>query len=444
MHQASVNHTWNEIRQGMPPTGVSTRDYEIGSEKLAANGATMTEEPFEPFWEREREDFFSKFDYTKVETPAYIIHERVLEDNLKILKRVKDKTGAKLLLALKGYAAWKTFPLIRKYLDGVCASSANEARLGKEKFGKEVHTFAPAYTYMDIKEHLQYSDHIIFNSFNLWKKYRKTILQHNKDNKNKRKIECGIRINPESAGAENALYNPCAPGSRMGVTISEFRKHEGELEGISGLHFHALCEQNVDALEDALANVEKKFGKYIKRMRWVNFGGGHHITRNDYNVGKLSKLINNFKKKYNVEVILEPGEAVALNAGVLVSTVLDIIENDGKIAMMDTTAEDHMPDVLAMPYRPSIVGAEKPGRKKYTYTLGGLTCLSGDFIGKYSFDKELKVGDKLVFQNMAIYTMVKNTVFNGVRLPSIILMDKNNKVVHVKKFGYKEYMDRLS
>ncbi len=402
----------------------------------------MSDESFEPFWERDREAFFSKIDYSKIETPAYVIHEGVLEDNLKILKKVKDKTRAKILLALKGYAAWKTFPLIKKYLDGVCASSVNEARLGREKFGKEVHTFAPAYTEQDIREHLQYSDHIIFNSFNLWKKYRGTILKHSQ--KNKKKIECGIRINPESSGAENDLYNPCARGSRMGVTISDFRKNEKELKGISGLHFHALCEQNSDVLEDALANVEKKFGKYLSRMKWVNFGGGHHITRKDYDVEKLIRLVNNFKEKHGVDVILEPGEAVALNAGVLVSLVLDVVENDGKIAIMDTTAEDHMPDVLAMPYRPSIVGAEKPGKKKHTYNLGGLTCLSGDFIGKYSFDKELKPGDKLVFQNMAIYTMVKNTVFNGVRLPSVVIMDKNSKIVHVKKFGYEEYKDRLS
>jgi carboxynorspermidine decarboxylase len=402
----------------------------------------MGDEPFLPPWEREREAFFSKIDYSKIETPAYVVHEGALLENLRILKDVKDKSGAKILLALKGYATWRTFPLVKAYLDGTCASSVNEARLGKEKFGKEVHTFAPAYTDEDIREHLQYSDHLIFNSFNLWKKYRKTIELHNK--KNKKKIECGIRINPESAGADNDLYNPCAKGSRMGVTISEFKKNEEELVGISGLHFHALCEQGSDVLEDALKNVEKKFGKYLPSMKWVNFGGGHHITRKDYDTKKLVELIIAFKKKWNVEVILEPGEAVALNAGVLVSSVLDIIENDGKIAIMDTTAEDHMPDVLGMPYRPSVIGAEKANKKKYTYNLGGLTCLSGDFIGKYSFDKGLKSGDKLVFQNMAIYTMVKNTVFNGVRLPHIVIMDKDNKIVHVKKFGYGEYKDKLS
>ncbi len=402
----------------------------------------MSNQPFEPFWERDKEAFFAKINYSGIETPAYVIHEGILENNLKILRGIKERTGCNILLALKGYAAWKTFPSIKKYLDGVCASSVHEARLGKEKFGKEVHAFAPAYTDADITEHLHYSDHIIFNSFTLWRKYEKTILKHNQ--KNKKKIECGIRINPESGGAENDLYNPCAKGSRMGVTISEFRKNEDKLEGISGLHFHALCEQDADALEDTLRKVEEKFGTYFPQMKWVNFGGGHHITRTGYDVEKLCRIITAFKKRWNVEVILEPGEAVALNAGVLVSSVLDIIENDGKIAIMDTTAENHMPDVLGMPYRPSVVGAEKPGKKKFTYNLGGLTCLSGDFIGKYSFDKELKVGDKLVFQNMAIYTMVKNTVFNGVRLPSIVIMGKNNKIVHAKKFGYDEYKGRLS
>lgn len=411
-------------------------------------------EIFEPYWETEREGFFRKIDLSKINTPAYVIHEGVLEDNLRILRKVKDKTGCAILLALKGYAAWKTFPLIRKCLDGVCASSVNEARLGREKFGREVHSFAPAYTERDIREHLLYSDHIIFNSFSQWNKYKKTINdcnnkilknnENNKKQKNKQLIECGIRINPESAGVENDLYNPCAPGSRMGVTIAEFRKHEDELEGISGLHFHALCEQNVDALEGALSRVENNFGKYLKRVKWVNFGGGHHITRKDYDVDRLCKVVNNFRKKWKVRVILEPGEAIALNAGVLVSSVLDIIENGGKIAILDTTAEDHMPDVLAMPYRPSVIGAGKPGEKRHAYRLGGLTCLSGDFIGSYSFNKPLKVGDRLVFQNMAIYTMVKNTIFNGVRLPDIVVMGKNNKVVHVRRFGYQEYKERLS
>ncbi len=402
----------------------------------------MQGKPFEPFWETEREDFFAKLDFSKIKTPAYVIHLGVLEDNAKILKNVKDKTGCKVLLALKGYAAWKTFPLIKKYFDGVCASSVNEARLGKEEFGKEVHSFAPAYTDEDIKEHLAYSNHIIFNSFSQWEKYKQVIAKHNK--KSKKKIECGIRINPECAGAETDLYNPCAKGSRMGVTISEFVKHEDELDGISILHFHALCEQDVTALENVVANVEKKFGKYLQKMKTINFGSGHHITRKGYDIERLCKIISTFKKKYDVQVILEPGEAAALNAGILVSSILDIIENDGKIAILDTSAETHMPDVLSMPYRPSIIGAQKPGKKKYTYRLGGLTCLSGDFIGDYSFDKELKPQDHIILQNMAIYSMVKNTTFNGVRLPDILIMDTKGKVLYKKSFGYKDYKERLS
>ncbi len=393
---------------------------------------------FDPYWEKDREGYFSKIDYANVASPSYVIDEGALEENLKILKRVKDESGALILLALKGYAAWQTFPLVSKYLDGVCASSVNEARLGREKFGKAVYTFAPAYDDRDIEEHLTYSDHIIFNSFSLWNKYKKIIQESGKP------IDCGIRINPESSGAENDMYNPCAPGSRMGVTIAEFKKYAHDLDGISGLHFHALCEQNADALEDALKRVEENFGEYLPKMKWVNFGGGHHITRNDYDIEKLISLIKAFKEKYEVEVILEPGEAVGLNTGVLVATVLDIVENDGKIAILDTSAEAHVPDVLGMPYRPAVIGAAKKGEKAYDYKFGGITCLSGDFFGTYSFDRELHVGDRVVFLNMAIYTMVKNTTFNGIRMPDIVVMDATHTVTHTKKFGYEEYVSRLS
>ncbi|MBI2085511.1 MAG: carboxynorspermidine decarboxylase [Candidatus Aenigmarchaeota archaeon] len=396
----------------------------------------MTDKIFEPYWEKDGAKLFSSFDVSKIETPAYVVDLGVLENNLKILAEVKKRTGAKILLALKSFAMFSTFPLIRKYLDGVCASSVNEARLGKEKFGKEVHTFAPAYSDKDIKEHLKYSDHIVFNSFQLLDKYKSAI-----KNKN-RNIEIGIRINPEAKGADNDLYNPCAPCSRMGVTIDEFEPDK--LDGVSGLHFHALCEQGADDLANVLKHVENKFGPYISKMKWINFGGGHHITRSDYDVDLLCKLITDFKKKYDVDVTLEPGEAVALNAGVLVTSVLDIIKNDMEIAILDSTAEAHMPDVLAMPYRPTVIGAEKPSVKKHTYRLGGVTCLSGDIIGDYSFDNPLRVGSKLVFANQAIYTMVKNTTFNGVRLPSIILREKDGKLKVVKRFGYEDFERRLS
>jgi len=395
-------------------------------------------EMFEPSWERDREGFFAAIDYSKLTTPSYVIHEGALEENLKILAHVKKEANCTILLALKGYGAWKTFPLVRKYLDGVCASSVNEARLGREEFGKQVHSYAPAFSNRDIEEQLLYADHIVFNSPNQWIKYRDYVQKKNPE------IHCGIRINPESAGAGNDLYNPCAKGSRMGSTLTEYEKHPGVLENSDGLHFHALCEQSADDLEETLAQVEKKFGKYLKGKKWINFGGGHHITRKDYDTKKLVKLVNDFQKKYETNVILEPGEAVGLNAGVLVSTVLDVIDNDGKIAMLDTSAESHMPDVLGMPYRPSVIGAGKPGEKKYDYKLGGITCLSGDFIGIHSFDNELKPGDRLVFQNMAIYTMVKNTTFNGVRLPDIIILDAKNKAVHSKIFGYDDFKNRLS
>ncbi len=391
---------------------------------------------FEPYWELDGAELFSKFDPSPIKTPAYVVDLKLLENNLKVLALVKKRTGAKILLALKGFSMFSTFPFIRKYLDGVCASSVNEARLGKEEFEKEVHTFAPAYSHDDIKEHLKYSDHLIFNSFDQWKRYKPLV------QKNKRGMEFGIRINPQGRDAEYNMYNPCAPCSRMGIIFDEFQPEE--LDGISGLHFHALCEQGAEDLALVLRKVEEKFGPYLSRMKWINFGGGHHITRSDYNIDLLCKLINDFKKKYGVEVILEPGEAVALNCGVLVASVLDIIRNNVQIAILDSTAEAHMPDVLGMPYRPTVVGSAKPGIKKHTYRLGGITCLSGDIIGDYSFDKPLKVGDKLMFANQAIYTMVKNTTFNGVRLPSIVTRDSNGKLKVVKEFGYKEFRDRLS
>ncbi len=396
----------------------------------------MTDDVFEPYWEKDGAKLFSSFDPSTIKTPAYVIDLKILENNLKILSEIKKRTGAKILLALKSFSMFSTFPLIRKYLDGVCASSVNEARLGKEKFGKQVHTFAPAYSDEDIQGHLKYSDHMIFNSFNMLDRYKKTI-----QNKN-RNIEIGIRINPESRGAETDLYNPCAPCSRMGVTIGEFEPDK--LDEIDGLHFHALCEQGAEDLANVLDNVEKKFGPYISKMKWVNFGGGHHITRSGYDVDLLCKLIIDFKKKYGVDVILEPGEAVALNAGVLVASVLDVIKNDMDIAILDSSAEAHMPDVLAMPYRPTIIGTAKPNEKKYTYRIGGVTCLSGDIIGDYSFDNPLHVGSKLVFANQAIYTMVKNTTFNGIRLPDIVTRDKDGKLKLVKQFGYEDFERRLS
>jgi carboxynorspermidine decarboxylase len=366
-----------------------------------------------------------------VNTPCYIVDEALLEKNLRILREVRERTGCKVLLALKAFSMRSTFPFIRRYLDGVCASGLFEARLGREEFQKEVHTSGAAYGDEDMKEIARYSDYIIFNSFSQ--------LERHRDSARGKKI--GLRVNPGYSEVKTALYNPCAPGSRLGVTPEAMRGKS--LEGISGLHFHALCEQDAGTLQRTLKVFEKKFGKYLRGMEWVNFGGGHHITRDGYDIDLLVKLVDDFKKKYGVQVILEPGEAVALNAGMLAASVLDIVENGMKIAILDTSAETHMPDVLAMPYRPEIVGAGKPKEKKHTYRLGGMSCLSGDVIGDYSFDKKLEIGEKILLLDMAHYTMVKNTTFNGMKLPSIASIDKGGKLRVVRKFGYNDFRGRL-
>jgi carboxynorspermidine decarboxylase len=319
----------------------------------------------------------------------------------------------------------------------VSASGPIEAQLGYEKFGKEVHTFAVAYSDRDMEKVIRYSDVIIFNSVAQWKKYRNTIARSGK------RIEVGLRVNPGRSEMKTDLYNPTLSGSRLGANPNDL---EGvDLAGIDGLHFHALCEQNADVLVRLLKSFERRYSDQIPRMKWVNFGGGHHITRSDYDVELLIRTINGFKKRYGVQVHLEPGEAVALNAGVLVSTVLDVVHNGMDIAILDTSAEAHMPDVLAQPYRPNIIGAGKPGELKHTYRLGGLTCLAGDVVGDYSFSRRLKPSDRLVFLDMAHYSMVKTTTFNGIRLPSIALYSKRTgRVRVVRRFGYGDYRDRLS
>lgn len=389
---------------------------------------------FEPPWERERESLFAKLDYSKINTPAYIIHLGALEDNLRILEKVKEATGCKILLALKGFAFWNTFPLIRNYLDGVCASSVYEARLGCEEFGKEVHSYSPAFSDEDIEEHFRYSNALIFNSLSQWSTYR---------HRARDKLICGIRINPEVSQKKPYLYNPCIPGSRLGVKCGSWIDDNELIKDLTLLHFHALCEEGPEALEKVLEHVEGKFGSLLAQVKTVNFGGGHLITRSGYDIEKLCRIINAFQERYRVEVYLEPGEAVGLNTGVLAAKVLDIIEDTEKIAILDTSAEAHMPDVLAMPYRPSIIGAGQPGELPYTYTLGGLTCLAGDVIGSYSFNRPLQIGDKLIFQNMAIYTAVKNTTFNGIQLPSIVIMNDSDTIVNTTEFDYSAYKNRL-
>nr|WP_307992122.1 carboxynorspermidine decarboxylase [uncultured Niameybacter sp.] len=375
-----------------------------------------------------------------VPTPSYIVDENLLIKNLSLLRSIEERTGCHILLAQKGFSMYATFPLVGKYLSGVTSSSLFEARLGYEEMGKEVHIYSPAYREEEFEEIMSYSDHIVFNSFNQWKKYKQKLKSHPK------KISCGLRINPEYAEIETDLYNPCFTHSRLGITLENFQKgieEIGGLEGIEGLHFHAMCEQNADTLERILEKVEEKFGPYLGQMKWINFGGGHHITRPDYQVEKLIACITRIQEKYKVKVYLEPGEAVALNTGFLVTTVLETLENGMNLAILDTSAACHMPDVLEMPYRPSIIGAGAPGEYAYTYRLGSATCLAGDVIGDYSFKEPLKIGDQLVFTDMAHYTMVKNNTFNGINLPHILLYKEETGIIEVKSFGYEDFKSRL-
>lgn len=376
------------------------------------------------------------FNLENVPTPCYVIDQGALEHNLSILGSVQERTGCKIIMALKGFAMFSVFPLIRRVLHGVAASSLNEARLGREEFGKEVHAFSPAYKESEIPELARYCSHMVFNSFSQWLRFRKLLTGLKGDR------AYGIRVNPEHSEVKVALYDPCAPFSRLGVTRENFL--EAELDGISGLHFHTLCELNADSLARTLEAFEAKFGGFIGRMKWVNFGGGHHITRPDYDLDCLCDLINGFRKRWGVEVYLEPGEAVALNAGVLVASVLDLVHNQMNIAILDTSAAAHMPDVLEMPYRPEIDGAAESGSLPYRYRLGGSTCLAGDIIGDYSFAEPLQVGSRLVFKDMAHYTMVKNNTFNGLNLPSIAVRDSQGRIRIVRSFGYEDYRNRLS
>lgn len=375
-------------------------------------------------------------DFNTVPSPCYVVDERLLRRNLEILDSVQKRTGCKILLALKGFSMASMLPVVGEYLHGVTSSSLHEARLGFEKMGKEVHAYAPAFLDSEFDELMGYTDHIVFNSFDQWSRFKGRV----KGNPAKR-IECGLRVNPEYSEIEVPLYNPCSPNSRMGITLANFRPEE--LEGIDGLHFHTLCEQNSDALARTIPIVDEKFGQYIKQMKWLNFGGGHHITREDYDIESLVKSILFMKEKYGVQVYLEPGEAIALNTGYLVATVLDIVQNGMEVVILDASAACHMPDVIEMPYRPNIIGAGKPDEKKYTYRLGGNTCLSGDIIGDYSFDGPLKPGDRLVFCDMAHYTMVKNNTFNGVNLPAIASYNEAEGIRVHRRFGYEDYVSRL-
>lgn len=377
----------------------------------------------------------------KVETPCYVIDEKQLRKNLELLKYVREKAGCKILLAQKAFSAYATYPLISQYLDGCTASGIFEARLGFEEmskpFGKENHIFSPAYPEKDFDEIVKICDHILFNSPKQWAKFREKVRS------SERYIQAGIRVNPEYSEIETDIYNPCFTGSRLGTTLSQFKQDLALADGIDGLHFHTMCEQNSDVLARTVPVFEEKFGFMFDKIKWVNFGGGHHITRRDYDVELLIDTVKNFREKYGLDVYLEPGEAVALNAGYLVTTVLETAKNGIDIAITDASAACHMPDVLEMPYRPNIIGADFPEKKPFTYRLGGNTCLAGDIIGDYSFDEPLCEGARLVFEDMAIYSMCKNNTFNGIPLPSIYLLKENGEVELLKKFGYDDFKSRL-
>ncbi|MDR0314959.1 MAG: carboxynorspermidine decarboxylase [Oscillospiraceae bacterium] len=375
-----------------------------------------------------------RFDINCVPTPCYVIDEKILVKNLEILRGVIDKTGCKILLAQKAFSMFYFYPTIARYLSGTSASGLYEAKLGRQEMGLQTHIFSPAYTQDEFDEVLEICDHIVFNSFSQWEKFYDKAIKSGK--------KFGIRINPEFSTQDHAIYDPCSKGSRLGVTLDNFKADK--LYGISGLHFHTLCEQNSHDLKRTMDVVEKKFGDYLYEMEWINIGGGHHITKEGYDLDVLISCILHIKEKYNLEVFVEPGEAIALNAGFLVSKVLDIVRNDIDTAILDASAACHMPDVLEMPYVPQIIGASGWGQRKYNYRLAGPTCLAGDIIGDYSFDRPLNLYDRIVFCDMAIYTMVKNNTFNGIKLPSIAVCDINGNIKVIKNFNFSDFKSRLS
>ncbi|MDE6904984.1 MAG: carboxynorspermidine decarboxylase [Lachnospiraceae bacterium] len=374
--------------------------------------------------------------FEQVKTPCYVVDEKKLKENLSILKDVEQQSGARILLAQKAFSMYSLYPLIGKYISGTTASGLYEAKLGYEEMGKENHVFAPAYKKEDVRELAKICDHIVFNSFRQYETYKEMCGG----------ASLGIRVNPcFSTQKDHAIYDPCGALSRLGVTLEQFPSDpEFGQGGLEGIHFHTLCEQDAEDLIKTFQAVEKQFGKWLSKVKWINMGGGHHITRADYHRGKLISFLREVKDKYKAEVYLEPGEAIALNAGYLVTEVMDKVENEGEILILDASAACHMPDVLEMPYRPPLRGGYEPGEKPYTYRLSSLTCLAGDVIGDYSFEKEIPIGERLVFEDMAIYSMVKNNTFNGIPLPDICLLKENGETEIVKHFGYEDFKGRLS
>ncbi len=383
---------------------------------------------------------FTKLDLSRLPSPCFVVDEVAVERNLRILNHVQTASGAKVLAALKAFSMWSLAPLTANYLSGTCASGLHEARLGFEEYGGEVHVFAAAFSQEDIDELLTFAHHIVFNSCGQWLRFREQCLTAQQQ---RPELQFGLRINPEHSEGAVPIYDPCAPGSRLGIPLSQL--DETVLDGISGLHFHTLCEQGFEPLQRTVAAVEAKFGHLLPQMQWVNFGGGHHITADGYDVDGLIQLVQQFRQRHQVEVYLEPGEAVAIGTGILSCEVLDITWNRLDQAILDTSATCHMPDTLEMPYRPDITGAGLPDEKAHTYRLGGLTCLAGDVIGDYSFDQPLQVGQRLVFEDMSHYTMVKTTTFNGTKLPSLAIWNSETDELRVvKHFGYDDFKERLS
>jgi carboxynorspermidine decarboxylase len=383
---------------------------------------------------------FRKVDLSQVPSPCHVLHRGLLEQNLRILRSVMDRSGAKILLALKGFAQFSEAKLISKYLVGTTASGIHEALLGREEFCGEVHAYSPAFKDEEFADLLRVADHISFNSPTQWKRHKAAALAAG------RKISFGLRVNPEHAEVDVELYNPCAAGSRLGTLRSEI-KSAADLDGLEGLHFHTMCQQGSDVLERTVAAFEAKFGEFIPQLKWVNFGGGHHITREGYDLDRLVRIITGFRQRWgqHIQVYLEPGEAIGIGTGVLVGTVLDLVHNGMDIAIIDISATNHMPDTLEMPYRADIMDADLPGKLPHTYRLGSVTCLAGDVIGDYSFPSPLKIGQRLVFMDMSHYTFVKNTTFNGVPLPAIASFDPaSGQTQIVRRFGYADYKNRLS
>ncbi len=388
---------------------------------------------------------FEQFDPGRVPSPCFVVDEAAVEANLRVLKRVETESGAKVLAALKAFSLWALGPLTGSYLSGTCASGQHEARLGREEYGGEVHVFSAAFREQELRELLPIADHLVLNSTGQWQRFQPLLLEAQRQRPG---LHLGLRINPEHSEGTTPIYDPCAPGSRLGITQSQLREAQSRglsLDGISGLHFHTLCEQGLEPLARTLAVVEERFGDLLPQMQWVNFGGGHHITAEGYDVDGLIQRVRDFRQRHGVQVYLEPGEAVAIHTGVLVTEVLDLAHNQMDQAILDTSATCHMPDVLEMPYRPDVFGAAQPGELPYTYRLGGMTCLAGDVIGDYSFSEPLQVGQRLVFDDMSHYTMVKTTTFNGINLPSIALWNSDSDQLRlVKRFGYDDFKQRLS